>query len=467
MHMNLIPAVRFIAACVRVRSLTVLIALSMCASMVAGDCDSQLLTPQQKLDRFHELDAQAQTSMQAKRFAEAVQLYNQAVCLAPASARALYGLGVAEAASGNFLKAREALHTADTLQPTSPLPLVMQVRVDVSLNDIEAVKANLRDAQTRFPRDAHLHSLLARFLAEKKLVVLAVAEALRSQQTGAAEIESKVQLAVLENAVGAYDDAVRNATAVAEKPDVPDSVRASAAGIAGLSYESIGRQDQAIHELREAIRLDPTRENSYLALADLFDQSQNYAEAVKILKQGRNNIPNSTALLLPLGSDLVRTQQYEDAVHILRELLRQSPDEDQAYLRIADAYRQMGNSEEEVQILRDLARRKPNYPMIHVLIAQAMLASTHTDYSRVLDELSEAEKSSPLDPDVFFLRGKLYMAMNRYDEAVAALRRSIELRPMETGAYYQLARIYQKLGKSNLAAEQFQRVKYLESASTK
>jgi Tfp pilus assembly protein PilF len=61
----------------------------------------------------------------------------------------------------------------------------------------------------------------------------------------------------------------------------------------------------------------------------------------------------------------------------------------------------------------------------------------------------------------------VYIAMNRYDEAVAALRRSIELRPMETGAYYQLARIYQKLGNNSLAAEQFQRVKYLESASTK
>jgi tetratricopeptide (TPR) repeat protein len=465
--MNLMRAFRSIAVCVRFSALAILVVLFARAEGVPEDCGQPQLSPQQKLERFHALDAQAQTAMQAKRFAEAVQLYHQAVCLAPGSPRALYGLGVAEAASGDFLKARESLRMADTLQPTSPLPLVMQVRVNVSLNDIEALKADLRDAETRFPRDAHLHSLLARFLAERKLVILAVAEALRSQQTGAAEIESKVQLAVLENAVGAYDDALRNATAVAEKADVPDSVRASAAGIAGLSYESIGQQDQAIRKLREAIRLDPARENSYLALADLFDQFQNYAEAVKILKQGRTNIPNSTALLLPLGSDLVRTQQYKDAIEILRELLRQSPDEDQAYLSIADAYRQLGNSEQEVQILRDLARRRPNYPMIHVLIARAMLATAHIDYAKILDELSQAEKSSPLDPDVFYLRGKAYIAMNRYDEAVAALRRSIELRPMETGPYYQLARIYQKLGKANLAAEQFQRVKYLESAPTK
>jgi tetratricopeptide (TPR) repeat protein len=431
------------------------------------DCDSQQLTSQQKLERFHELDTRAQSAMQAKQFADAVQLYHQAVCLVPNSPRALYGLGVAEAASGDFLRARESLHTADTLKPTSALPLVMQVRVNVSLNDIEAVKANLRDAEARFHNDAHLHETLARFLAEKKLVVLALAEALRSQQPGSSDTESKIQVAALENAVGAYQDALRNATAVLQRADMPDAVRASAAGIAGLSYESIGQTDYAISNLREAIRLDPSKENSYLALADLFEHSQKYAEAVTTLKQARANVPNSAAVLLPLGSDLVRAQQHKEGIDVLRELLRQAPETDQAYLSIADAYHQLGDSEQEVQTLRDLARRKPDYPMIHVLIARAMLGAGRVDHAKILAELLLAEKNAPFDPDVFYLRGKAYMAMNRYSDAEAALRRSIELRPMETGPYYQLAKIYQKLGEPKLAAEQFQRVKYLESAPTK
>ncbi len=462
--MSSIGARLFVAVCAKYLSIAIFVALPLRAQSFTQDCSQSQLNPQQKLERFRDLDKQAESAMQQKRFGEAVALYREAACLAPRSPHALYGLGVAEAGYGDFASARDSFRTADSLQPTSALPLVMQVRVNFSLNDIDALKGNLRDAETRFPQDGHLHSLLARFLAEKRLLVLALAEALRSQPDARADPESKLQLAVLENAVGAYGDAIHNAAAVEDKPGSPDSLRGAAAGIAGLSYESLGQKDEAVRHLRKAIQLDRLKENSYLALADLLEQSQNYGEAVQILKQARTNLPNSTAVLLLLGSDLVRSQQYADGIAILHELLRRSPDEDQAYLSTADAYHQMGDSERELQTLLELAHRKPAYPMIHILIARAMLSGGHVDYSKVLNELLQAENADPLDPDLFYLRGKVYLATNRYPDAISALQRSIELRPMETGPYYQLARIYQKLGEPKLAAEQFARVKYLETS---
>ena len=112
----------------------------------------------------------------------------------------------------------------------------MQVRVNFSLKDVDELKSNLREAATRFPRDAALHSALARFLAEQNLFILALAEAMRSQQLSA-DPNSTLQLGVLENTIGAYDDALRNVLAVEQSGDVPKQVRGSAAGIAGLSYE--------------------------------------------------------------------------------------------------------------------------------------------------------------------------------------------------------------------------------------
>ncbi|HEX4165306.1 MAG TPA: tetratricopeptide repeat protein, partial [Bryobacteraceae bacterium] len=296
------------------------------------------------------------------------------------------------------------------------------------------------------------------------LFVLALAEAMRAQQAGG-DLTSKVQLAVLENTAGAYEDAARNALAVEQNHDLTNEVRASAAGIAGLSYESLHQADKAVQYLREAIELDPSQENSYLALADLLEQSQKYSDAVSVLDQGRANIPGSLAILLPLGVDLVRAERYKEGAAVLRRVLEKAPETEQAYISIADASRKMGDTAQEITALRTLARYKPGYPMIHVLIARAMLNQDPVQYPKVLEELSLAAKSAPTDPDVFFLRGKAYVALGRYNEALSALQRSIELRPLEPSPYYQLARVYQKLGRPEMAREQFERVKFLETSN--
>jgi tetratricopeptide (TPR) repeat protein len=339
----------------------------------------------------------------------------------------------------------------------------MLARVNVSMGDVDSLKATLSEAAVRFAGNSDLHATLAQFLLENKLSDLALAEALRSQKAGGATAQSVMDLAVLENTVGAYDDAIRNAVALQSQTGLPASVRASAAGVAGLSYESAGQPEPAITHLREAIQLDPSRENSYLALAFLLEKTHKYGEAVEILEQGRAKLPQSTLLLLPLGSDLILAEKYTAGIDVLRELLRESPNEYEAYLKLADAFRKTGASDQEVRILRDLANRNPDYPRIHLLLARATFNLDPVDYAKTLDELALAEQKSPLDAEICYLRGRVYMATNRGGEAVAALRRAIELAPMDPGPYYQLGRLYEKRGQTQAAKDIFARMQYLKS----
>lgn len=338
--------------------------------------------------------------------------------------------------------------------------LLTQVRVNLSHNDADALKSNLRELATRFPNDLEIHATLARILAEKNLFMLALAEALRA---GPAAI---VQLAALENTVGAYSDALGNALPAEKNSALPSEVRASAAGVAGLSYEGLGEPEPAVEHLKTAIQLDPSLGNSYLALADLYEQLQKYADAASVLQQARSHIGDSPAILLPLGADLIRAEKYSDGIQILHTLLQRDPNIEQAYISLADAARRMGNPGQEVEALERLARCNPRYPMLHLLIARAMLSKEHPSYPEILHQLALAEKSAPADPDVFFLRGKVLVALGRQQEAISALRRSIELRPMEPAPYYQLAKLYQKLGEPNLARAEFERLKYIEAAAS-
>src|SRR6266446_3509248 len=194
------------------RSLTLFLVAA--TAMARADCTPSGLDPQETLAKFQELDRDAQSAFDGGRFVEAARLYGQAACLVPTSARAVFGLGGSEAAASNFPAARNAFERASALLPGNSLPLAMLVRVNVAMHDLAKVKETLRSAAARFPRDGELHSGLARFLAEKQLLDLALAESLRAEQTGVIDNASAVALAVLENTVGAYHDAIQHAKGI-------------------------------------------------------------------------------------------------------------------------------------------------------------------------------------------------------------------------------------------------------------
>lgn len=435
------------------------------SALWAAECVPSHLDETQTLARFQELDRGAQSAMEQGQFAAAARQYREAACLAPKSARAFYGLGVAEAGAGNFPAARKALEAACAILPDSAMPLAMLVRVNAAMKDIDQVKAVLRTAAQRFPKDGELHSGLARFLAENQLLDLALAESLRFEQTGAADASAAVALAVLENTVGAYDDAIRNAAAIENAAGIADAVKASAAGVAGLSYESIGRREEAVKHLKLALQLAPSQENSYLALAFLYEKARMFKDAVEVLQQGRRQIPGLVNFLLPLGNNLVWAEDYEAGIEVLNGLVRAAPETAEAYVRLAEAFRNTGRPELEAQALRSLARVKPDYPMVHVLTARAMLAMDPVDAPAVLAELAQAERSTPNDADIFYLRGRVYVTMSRYRDAVAALQRAIELRPMDPSPYYQLGLTYSKLGQTELARQILDRMQHLKTTA--
>jgi tetratricopeptide (TPR) repeat protein len=464
--MHSIGACPFIQVCSRASQAKALAAVLCLATFAkAADCNTGLST-QEKLAEFKRLDSAAEAAIQQHRPADAIKMYEEAACLVPGSARAFYGLGVAQAAAGEFRQAREALRTSDRLQPTTGMPLLMQERVNFSLQDMDALKENLREAAARFPRDAQLHTALARVLAEQNLLVLAVAEAMRSQKA-ADDANARLQLAVLENTVGAYDDALREAVSVEQRADQAKELRGAAAGIAGLSYESLHKPEDGVRYLQEAIDLNPAQENNYLALADLLEQMQKYPEAVNALENGRRHLPESGAILLALGADLVRTKRYQEGSAVLKLLLRNAPETPDAYISLADAARKTGDQSQELAELRDLSRVKPDYPMLDLLIARCLLSKEPVNHTQVLAQLQLAANRDPNDSEVFFLESKSYIALSRYDDAVYALKKAISLRPTEAGLYYQLARVYQKLGKAELAQHQFELVKHLDTSAAK
>jgi tetratricopeptide (TPR) repeat protein len=444
--------------------LIVVVLLSLVRSL-AADCSSSEMSPAQTQARFQELDRKAQVEFRHAEFAKASADFHQAICVAPESIRSdyeLYGIATDAVAAGDLDRASDVLQKADRLRPDYALPVAMLVKVNLISGDIAHLKTSLSAAARRFPRDGKLHAELAQDLLHEKQYDLALAEALRAEEGGAIGARTSVNLAVLENQVGAFGDAARLASAIEGQAALPEKVRASAAGIAGLSFESLGQLQEAIRHFELAIRLDPEQEQPYLALARIYTEQQDNHAAVEILDQARKTMGGPPNVLLALGSALVSTEKYQAASQMLAGLIQSFPDRLEAYPKLAEAYRNLGDPSRATETLLQLARRKRDDPMLHLVIARSLLDEEKIDYQRVLQELAVAAKASHEDYDVHYLRGKVFLATGRYTQAVASLRHAIELRPTEPGAYYQLGLAYGKLGQPNLAKEQFEKLEYLK-----
>jgi len=451
----------YLAALIFVRGLAV--------DCLAAECPAPALGSQDTQTQFQTLDRRAQVEFRHGEFAKAAEDFRQATCLAPENIRSyyeLYSVAVRALTANDFGQARKAMEDADRMRPDYALPLAMLVKVNLLAGDTDRVKACLLDAARRFPRDGKLHAELAQDFVNLKQYDLALAEALRFEHSGLSDPKVTMNLAVLENQAGAFGDAIRLATAIEKEIALPEKVRASAAAIAGLSYESLGQLTDAVQHLKTAIQLAPDQENPYLALARIYEKEQNYSAAVEALGQARQQITDSPNVLLALGSNLISAEQYRPAREILTELITTHPDQLDAYAKLAEAYRNSGEPGQATETLRKLAGRKPDYPMIHVALAEAMLTEEPVNYQGVLAELSQAERASPTDYDVYYVRGKVYLAMHNYDLAIAALRRAVELQPNESAAHYQLGLAYRKAHRESLAKQQFDTVEYLKTQSS-
>jgi len=444
-----------------------LLALLALAHSFAAECPSSELSPRDSLARLQELDRKAQVEFRHGEFAKASEDFQQATCAAPDNVRpyyALYGTATGAVATGDFSSARQALQEADRLRPDYPLPLAMLVKVNLISSDIDSLRKCLLNAAQRFPRDYKLHAELAQDLLNEKQNDLALAESLRADDGAVSNAKARMNLAVLENQAGASGDAARLASSVEEQIGLPETVRASAAGIAGLSYESEGQVQEAIQHFKVAIRLDPAQEQPYVALARIYAAIEDRPAAVEILQEAQRRPGRSPNILLALGSALLSAEQYQAASQVLADLIQHSPDRLEAYPKLAEAYRNMGEPTRATETLRQLALRKPDYSMLHTVIAQSLLDEERVDYLRVLQELGQAEKAAPEDYDIHYLRGKVFMATGEYKRATDSLRRAIELRPTEPGAYYQLGLAYRKLGEPDLAKLQFEKLDFLKGS---
>jgi tetratricopeptide (TPR) repeat protein len=227
--------------------------------------------------------------------------------------------------------------------------------------------------------------------------------------------------------------------------------------ILGLIYWASSDYDRSVEQFTTAIDRDPRDERSRLARARVLSVSGRDVDAQRALLETIQASPDSALAHWSLGLIYERLNRHADA---RREIEYATAG---AVVGRADLYTAIGRlagSATDVPAAIDAFMRaideNPNNPVTHKYLAGALLQQDLVDDALI--EFVAALLIDPLDADAHAGIGRIHLDGGRHADAADALRRAVEVAPDHVEARYALATALTRLGKTQDAAREFDRV---------
>ncbi len=241
-------------------------------------------------------------------------------------------------------------------------------------------------------------------------------------------------------------------------------------------YTALGRFNEAAEKYKRMVELDPSNKVLQRQLAETYSRAGKPAEAIKILKGVLETDDNNPDALAALADVYLEQQDFPQALKLYEKLLTMERTNPEVRLRVGVAYvGQMQRDSSFVQkakpIFEQLRQEMPNdwrpYYYLGIIADRekndslagsyfervTQLAEWNGDawwyvgslyfekgeFQRLVDAMEQAKRALPRDSRVYFLLGLAYSRLEKNDQAVTALRRSLELKPDDMNALSTLA----------------------------
>jgi tetratricopeptide (TPR) repeat protein len=116
-----------------------------------------------------------------------------------------------------------------------------------------------------------------------------------------------------------------------------------------------------IEEVNNALKKDPQDGEAWYHLADLYDRSGQYPEAIEAYKKVIALKPDMGYAYVKMGTAYDRLNRPREAVETLQKAIRRMPDNPVAYNNLGVAYGKLGRTAEEIRVLRKAIQLRPRY----------------------------------------------------------------------------------------------------------
>jgi tetratricopeptide (TPR) repeat protein len=224
------------------------------------------------------------------------------------------------------------------------------------------------------------------------------------------------------------------------------------------AYRALNQPDDAVQDYGRLVQMNSKNVQARAARAELLLGQGRYAEAREDFTGILAVTPKTAGVWRTRG--IVNWQHLKDfdaALADFEEWARLTPQDAESHRCIGAILLGRREYGPALAALHEALNLRPGYP--EVIWAQAFIHLRQGKPEESLKGLDTLVAKLPDGPPATLnVRGDVYKALGRLDEAAADYRRMTELKPKEPEAYVCLARVFEKQGQTAKAAECFDRL---------
>lgn len=396
---------------------------------------------------------------EANDLKEAERQFAAAASLAPSDPSTRNNYGAILMRLGRTAEARAQFEASLKLNPDQPSALTNLAQIYFDRGQPEDLRTarSLLERAVRSTSDAQVsralvitHLKLGQVLIEKGALDEAITElssALASNPTNAEIVVSLSRAQFLKKDLRAAGRTLESAVA----RGLDDAkIYAALAEV----YEADGHFENAIPAMRLAIQNDPQNEAYHFRYGLLLTDSHAPAAGIVRLQEALKQFPNSARLWLALGIAQLTYGQNAEAENSFNRSLALDATAVPALAYLGMTYAERGAYEKAIEFYEQAIALNARLAPLYYLVADTMLKTSNPDTTRAEKYLRRALELDANLGAAYLALGRMYVRMNRHNEAAPLLERAVSLQPELPEAHYQLSRVLVKLKRPDEASRE-------------
>jgi tetratricopeptide (TPR) repeat protein len=219
----------------------------------------------------------------------------------------------------------------------------------------------------------------------------------------------------------------------------------------GLHYHKSGQETEAAELFRELGQRSMRDANVIRKLVALYLDQELYADASVILKGMLAGAPDSSDLFYLNGVALAGLEERKAAIDAFGKVSPDSRFFENAVVHTAVLYQEQGQIEAGIAFLKNVIDK--NGPNAEFLLYLGSFQEEQSDYQAAAETIHAGIRAAPDNSRLHFRLGVIYDKWGRKKEAIASMKKAIELDPEDSNALNYLGYTYADLGRELDEAE--------------